>query len=99
MIGVSGIMEKFVIDANQVLPDSYKNEVDRKLVITLQKNQQDTSISCTIMQLEPVICTSDVQISVEETDSLRIKFESQSIGHTLDIQTLYFKGFALIREI
>ncbi len=50
------------------------------------------------MQLEPVICTSDTQISIEETDSLRIKFESQAISHTLDIQQFEFKGFALIRE-
>jgi len=98
MIGVSGTMEKFVIDANEVLPESYINGVDTKLVITLQKNQQDTSISCTIMQLEPVICTSDVQISIQETDSLRIKFESQSIGNDLGIVNFYFKGFAVIRE-
>ena len=98
MIGVSGTMEKFVIDANQVLLDSHILGVDRKLVITLQKNEQDTSISCTIMQLEPVICSSEVQISVLETDSLRVKFESQAIGNTLSSVNFSFKGFALIRE-
>ena len=98
MIGVSGTMEHFVIDANQLLRDSYIDGVDRKLVITLQKNEQDTDISCTIMQLEPVICTSDVKIDVEATDSFRVKLESQAIGNTLDSQNFDFKGFVVIRE-
>jgi len=98
MIGISGTMEKFVIDANTILRDSYINGVDTKLVITLQKNEQDTSISCTIMSLEPVICTSEVQITIQETDTLRVKLESQGIGNNVDNQTFNFKGFALIKE-
>jgi len=98
MIGVSGTMEKFVFDAKMELPDSHIPGVDRKLVITLQKNMQDTSISCTIMQLESVICTSEVPISIQETDSLRVKLESQALGNTLSNVNFSFKGFAFIRE-
>jgi len=98
MIGISGTMEHFVIDANQLLRDTTIPGVDRQVVITLQKNEQDTGISCTIMQLEPVICTSDVKINVEETDSLRVKLESLAIGNTLGDQSFSFKGYALISE-
>jgi len=98
MIGVSGTMEKFVLDANVDLIESYINGVDTKLVITLQKNKQDTSFSCTIMQLEPVICTGDTPIPVEETDTLRFKLEAMGIGNSAGTMNLYFKGFALIRE-
>ena len=98
MIGVNGVMEKFVIDAKTELLESYINGVDTKLVITLQKNQQDTGISCTMMQTEPIICASDTQIPVEETDSLRIKLESRGIGNSAGRMDLEFKGFALIRE-
>ena len=99
MIGVNGTIEHFIIDANQLLPDTYIPGVNRQLVITLQKNDLDTAISCTIMQLQSVICTSDVKINVVETDSLRVKLVSQAIGNNLDNNNFNFKGFALIREL